>query len=97
MDLEQFAKDIEDLRYQAQENLREQAEQKLHGKHFVGGTGELRSDDRWKNRSAEMRCHSCMHYVSKIGDKGRCRRHAPTLGGWPVVFETDWCGDHKLL
>jgi hypothetical protein len=21
--------------------------------------------DRWKNRSAEMRCHSCMHYVSK--------------------------------
>jgi hypothetical protein len=52
--------------------------------------------DRWINRSAEMRCHSCMHYVSKIGDKGRCRRHAPTLGGWPVVFETDWCGDHKL-
>ena len=27
---------------------------------------------------------------------GRCRRHAPTLAGFPVVFETDWCGDHKL-
>lgn len=27
---------------------------------------------------------------------GRCRRHAPTLGGWPVVFSTDWCGDHKI-
>lgn len=28
---------------------------------------------------------------------GRCRRHAPVVGqGWPAVFETDWCGDHKL-
>jgi hypothetical protein len=27
---------------------------------------------------------------------GRCRKRAPTLNGWPAVFETDWCGDHKL-
>jgi len=27
---------------------------------------------------------------------GRCRRHAPTMNGYPVVFRTDWCGDHKL-
>ena len=27
---------------------------------------------------------------------GRCRRHAPTMSGYPVVFGTDWCGDHKL-
>lgn len=27
---------------------------------------------------------------------GRCRKHAPTLDGWPVMFGTDWCGDHKL-
>ena len=29
---------------------------------------------------------------------GRCRRHAPMSGGngWPVVFEGDWCGDHKI-
>ena len=27
---------------------------------------------------------------------GRCRRHAPTLAGWPTVFADDWCGDHKL-
>lgn len=27
---------------------------------------------------------------------GRCRRHAPTMSGWPVVFVNDWCGDHKL-
>jgi hypothetical protein len=89
--------DINDLIKQFKE-LKDQrtTEYKEESKHFVGGTGELRANDRWKNRSAEMRCHSCMHYVSKIDDKGRCRRHAPTLEGWPVVFETDWCGDHKL-
>lgn len=27
---------------------------------------------------------------------GRCRRHAPALNGFPVVFVKDWCGDHKL-
>jgi hypothetical protein len=30
------------------------------------------------------------------GTIGRCRRHAPTTNGFPVVFEADWCGDHKL-
>jgi len=30
------------------------------------------------------------------GSMGRCRRHAPTMSGFPVVFELDWCGDHKL-
>jgi hypothetical protein len=29
-------------------------------------------------------------------DLGRCRRHAPTMSGWPVMFVNDWCGDHKL-
>ena len=27
---------------------------------------------------------------------GRCRKHAPTMNGYPVVFMNDWCGDHKL-
>lgn len=27
---------------------------------------------------------------------GRCRRHAPTMSGYPAVFGADWCGDHKL-
>jgi hypothetical protein len=27
---------------------------------------------------------------------GRCRRHAPTMSGFPAVYGTDWCGDHKL-
>ena len=26
----------------------------------------------------------------------RCRRHAPTVNGYPAVFQNDWCGDHKL-
>ena len=53
-------------------------------------------DDNWINRSEEMICETCMHYVSKSDQKGRCRRHAPSMHGWPVMFPTDWCGDHKL-
>lgn len=30
------------------------------------------------------------------GAMGRCRRHAPTMGGFPAVYESDWCGDHKI-
>ena len=67
--------------------------------------------DNWKHRSDRMRCSTCMFYVPKtqatepaaVKDAqtrpmyvGRCRRHAPTLGGYPVVFEADWCGDHEL-
>lgn len=54
--------------------------------------------DRWAHRSAMMKCGSCMWFVAKKPrtDFGRCRRHAPTLAGWPAVFSTDWCGDHKL-
>lgn len=53
--------------------------------------------DPWAHRSENMSCKTCMWYVIK-GTKviGRCRRHAPTMSGYPVVFETDWCGDHKL-
>lgn len=63
------------------------------------------TDDPWKHRSAAMSCASCMWYVRKeasgpqppnAAEVGRCRRHAPTMNGYPVVFRTDWCGDHKL-
>jgi hypothetical protein len=48
-----------------------------------------------------------MWFVEKVGDGtevrspgemriGRCRRHAPTMNGYPVVYDMDWCGDHKL-
>lgn len=54
-----------------------------------------------------MSCKKCMWYVAKARQEGhggemegtnlgRCRKHAPTMSGYPVVFETDWCGDHKL-
>lgn len=65
--------------------------------------------DPWKGRSSGMKCICCMYFVEKIDSTrkdepaittqrviGRCRRHAPTMNGYPVVFETDWCGDHKL-
>ena len=54
------------------------------------------SEDNWQHRAAHMRCRSCMWFMQKAGKVGRCRRRAPTMAGWPVVFESDWCGDHKL-
>lgn len=64
------------------------------------------ADDPWRDRAKTMRCMSCMFFVFKRpielggmlsnGFLGRCRRHAPTMSGYPAVFETDWCGDHKL-
>ena len=55
--------------------------------------------DNWKHRSNNMKCANCMWFVLKVGEYGglgRCRRHAPTMNGYPVVFTTDWCGDHKI-
>lgn len=59
--------------------------------------------DPWAGRSTGMRCSSCVWFVPKENDGnplrsrvGRCRRHAPAVHGFPVVFPTDWCGDHRL-
>ena len=53
--------------------------------------------DMWAHRSLIMRCKTCMWFNPKAEFKlGRCRRRSPTLGGWPAVYENDWCGDHKL-
>ena len=64
------------------------------------------SNDPWQHRSDRMKCTTCMWFVNKRRDDetttpvvaavGRCRRHAPTMSGYPVVFTSDWCGDHKL-
>ncbi len=59
--------------------------------------------DNWADRST-LACQTCMWFVSKPPDSksigprplGRCRRRSPELGGWPVVYTTDFCGDHKL-
>ncbi len=57
--------------------------------------------DPWAHRNEKMKCITCMWFVPKvtIDNKtltGRCRKHAPTMTGYPVVFNTDFCGDHKL-
>jgi hypothetical protein len=55
--------------------------------------------DNWKHRSKFMSCATCMWFVLKEGKReglGRCRRNAPTMGGFPAVFVTDWCGNHKI-
>ncbi len=44
----------------------------------------------------EMPHEVCNHPKGHSYDLGRCRRHAPTMNGFPVVFVNDWCGDHKL-
>lgn len=57
--------------------------------------------DPWAGRIQGLHCETCIWYVRKAaaGDNievGRCRRHAPTMAGYPVVFPSDWCGDHRL-
>lgn len=60
------------------------------------------AQDPWKHRAAGMRCATCIWSVAKTRADGapsevaRCRRHAPTMNGYPVVYLTDWCGDHRL-
>lgn len=62
---------------------------------------KIEEHDPWKHRSKNMSCATCMWYVDKaptmgIARLGRCRKNAPTMDGYPVVFKTDWCGKHKL-
>ena len=73
----------------------------------IGGedyTELYRKLDNWEHRSTGMVCRTCMWFVVKTGEtlggvpeKGRCRKRCPVVReGWPVVFVSDWCGDHKL-
>ncbi len=63
---------------------------------------QIAKRDPWIHRSSSMKCMTCMYFVEKVPEGsdrsniGRCRRHAPTMKGFPVVFRTDWCGEHKL-
>ncbi len=58
--------------------------------------GILMVKDNWEHRSENMLCKICMWDVEKNEKLGRCRQHAPTIKGFPAVFPTDWCGDHKV-
>jgi hypothetical protein len=60
--------------------------------------------DNWKHRAKTMLCQTCMWFAEKAPAEdaatvpviGRCRKKAPTMSGWPVMYTTDWCGEHKL-
>lgn len=74
-------------------------------KEYVGKASRTLHPDPWIHRSEGMRCRTCIWFVAKHTDRpvkpdapvvGRCRRHAPTMGGYPVVYQTDWCGDHRI-
>ena len=77
------------------------AEPKLvYGQDYIDTLKKIMNDP-WKHRSEGMRCRTCMFYVRKTSEEGkrevgRCRRHAPTMNGYPVVYVDDWCGDHKI-
>jgi hypothetical protein len=49
--------------------------------------------DNWdKDLHPNHSCATCHSY-----NNFRCRRHAPSgQEGWPAVFPTDWCQDHKM-
>ena len=70
--------------------------------HPEAGSAGQASEDPWVHRASRMRCNTCMYYAIKQNEGpprpeiGRCRRRAPTMNGYPVVFPYDWCGDHKL-
>ena len=66
------------------------------GAQNVALSGPNKPADRWQHRHLNMRCGTCMWWSAKSPDLGRCRRHAPTLSGFPAVFRDDWCGDHKI-
>lgn len=68
----------------------------LRQRYEADGPEESEKPDPWAGRKRGMRCETCIWFVPKKGAVGRCRRHAPTMSGFPVVFENDWCGDHKL-
>lgn len=56
--------------------------------HFVPKQKKLR--DIQETREIKIMESDPIYHV------GRCRRHAPTMNGYPVVFVSDWCGDHKI-
>ena len=52
--------------------------------------------DRW-DMITGMCCATCMYCSPKVCNTGRCRRHSPSMQGYPVVYlDADWCGDHKV-
>jgi hypothetical protein len=64
------------------------------------GPGEIREVSPARIRGG---CASCLFYRQAMPKPetdvayGRCRRRAPRLRGrFPVVFPSDWCGEHQF-
>jgi len=52
--------------------------------------------DKWDQVTGYC-CATCRFFSPKDDILGRCRRRAPTMAGYPVVYHKhDWCGDHKI-
>lgn len=98
---ERFQKYLEKLKQEEEKEklIQEEEKKSKELRQFIGGAVKF-DPDPWKHRSSGMKCKTCIWFVPKNGDKpidlGRCRRHAPTMSGYPAVFVNDWCGDHKL-
>lgn len=54
----------------------------------------------WVSKVAGLYMHedgSVETVMEGRGKLGRCRRSAPVVGkGFPAMYTTDWCGDHKI-
>lgn len=62
------------------------------------GTPATHIEDRSLVQGDGIQCRTCLYFEIEEGNErgvGRCRRHAPTLGGFPIVLQEDWCGDYE--
>ncbi len=67
----------------------------------------MNQEDPQEYRDKNMCCETCIWYAQEEPTDGirffnwnteyaTCRFKSPVLGGWPVLYLGDWCGDHKL-
>lgn len=52
--------------------------------------------DNWVAGAERHTCKFCLWFKPKTNGLGRCIFNAPTIKGFPAVYETDTCGQHKL-
>lgn len=46
-------------------------------------------------RTDKRRCRTCLYWLWYAWEEGHCKRSAPKSGScWPLMLETDGCGDH---
>lgn len=62
---------------------------------------KVEAEDNWADKSTFV-CVTCMWYKPKemlesTGQPiGRCRAHPPDIRGFPIVYATDYCGQHRM-